>query len=82
MPAINDFYTKLIDVDLPEVIDNLLNKKIKNFTSYNYFDENKEELVNFQPICFNIQDVLYLAKLVKKNTHVFDDNLIKKSAEK
>ena len=82
MPAINEFYTKLIDVPLPQLIEDLLNKKSKDFTTYNYFVGNDEELINIQPICFNIQDVLYISKLVKQNSTAFEDNLIKKSAEK
>ena len=82
MPAINEFYTKLIDVPLPDVLDNLLNKKTEKITSYDYFRENKEELINIQSICFNIQDLLYIAKIVKKNSQNFNDNLLRKSAER
>ncbi len=82
IPTINNFYTKLIDVTLPKVINDLFNKKME-LSVYDYFKDNNNELITIQPICFSIQDVLMIAKVVKNNTEYFKkDVLIVKSAEK
>jgi len=82
-PTINSFYTKLIDVTLPKVINDLFNKKIDDFTEYNYFQENKDELINIQPVCFSVQDVLMISKIVKSKSELFKKELVlTKSAEK
>jgi len=84
IPEVNNFYSKLINVNLPKVIDTLYNNKSnEEFTTFDYFKDNDDELINIQPICFNLQDVALLSKIVKQNTEVFSkDILLTKSAEK
>jgi hypothetical protein len=71
IPEINKFYDNLIDVSLPHVLDELINNVIKgkDVSKYDYFKENYEELVNIQCICFSIQDILLLLKIVKPKLH-------------
>ena len=84
MPEINKFYSKIINVKLPKVIEDLLNNNNNsNFRSYDYFKDNSDELLSIKSICFNIQNVLYIAKLVKQKSELFkEDVLMVKSAEK
>ena len=83
MPSILLFYNKLIDINLPRPIDEIFQKKVFNYNSYNYFKENPDELVNMQTMCFSSNDILFLYKLIKQNLEYFvEDNLIRKIIEK
>ena len=84
MPEINKFYSKIINVKLPKVIEDLIkNNDNSNFRTYDYFKDNSDELLSIKSICFNIQNVLHLAKLVRQKSELFkDDVLLVKSAEK
>ena len=83
IPEINKFFSILIDVSLPKEIDILLqNKNNSEYISYNYFKHNSDELIRVQPICFNVNDVMLLAKIVEsqKNEIFLKDILLTKSA--
>ena len=110
IPILNKFYEKIIDVQLPKVIDDLVNetgkkmednfcKKIFNFRHkkriekiderntpkppqdynqmppplFNYFEENYDEILHLQSICFNAQDILFLIELIGRNVDKFKD---------
>lgn len=47
---------------------------LSNFSKYNYFQENVEELVNIQCICFSIQDILLIVKYLKPKLNLFKNN--------
>jgi hypothetical protein len=71
------------------ITQNQNNCSLSNFSKYNYFKENKEELVNIQCICFSIQDILLIVKylkpkltLFKNNSQFSNSNLLIKSIEK
>ena len=100
IPLINTFYERLIDVELPHVLNNIVEERMNNpmFNarrprirknpsqrksiqqtevkpfkpiSYNYFEEHKEESVNMQCICFSIEDILLLVKLIRPKLNEF-----------
>jgi hypothetical protein len=55
---------------------------------YNFFKENNEELINVQCICFCVEDILFLVKIInenEKNINEFNDceqfNFFKKTIE-
>ena len=56
--------------------NNINNKKISikyHQTSYEYFKENKDEILHLQCICFSIQDILFIMSLINKNKKIFSD---------
>lgn len=67
LPEINKFCNELIKVKFPNVLDDLINNKFDYSTmmKYQYFDENKEELVNLQCVCFSIQDIITLINCIE-----------------
>lgn len=67
IPEMNRFYNELIQVELPHILNKLVIGEIKynEIEKYNYFDENNEELLNIQCVCFSIQDILLLIKYIK-----------------
>ena len=120
IPLINKFYDNLIDVQLPKVLDVLLQnhmkninvsnikqiilKKGRNYTgekakfnhffiennenkkeeknenynkmiteTYNYFQENNDEIFNIQCICFSIEDILFLISILKNRLKEFEN---------
>ena len=101
IPLINTFYERLIDVELPHVLNNIVEERMNNpmFNArrprirknpsqrksikqnevkpfkpiiYNYFEEHKEESVNMQCICFSIEDILLLVKLIRPKLNEFN----------
>ena len=105
IPIINKFYEKIVDVQLPKVLNDLIEKtKIKyneisqkkmfNFRKkikaqnicevkmgdssdttlpllFDYFNQNNEEILHLQSICFSIYDILFIISLIKRNVHIF-----------
>ena len=56
--------------------NNIINKKINikyHQTSYDYFKENKDEILHLQCICFSIKDILFIMSLINKNMQIFED---------
>jgi len=83
MPMINNFFKTLTNVKLPKIIEDLLDKKVSNLKSLDYFSHNKEQLINLQSICFSIDDLFVLFKTVKNNLDLFSHDIsLKKSLEK
>ena len=57
MPLLLEFIDKLKNIELPSYLDKLSNGKIDdNDFHYDYFSENKGEIIQFQSICFNLKD--------------------------
>ena len=109
IPILNKFYEKIIDVQLPKVLDDLINettnkmeknnfsrifnfrhiKKAKPYQNeetpktpgnkemppplYNYFQENSDEILHLQSICFCVEDILFLTELIGRNLQKFSD---------
>ena len=65
MPFILSFFEKLSKVELPSFIEKLL-KEEKNY-NYNYFEENKEQFVNYRSILYNINDIWCLLENINNN---------------
>ena len=104
---LNKFYDKVIDVQLPKIIEDLFNKtkiidqsfnkKIFNFRHnkkniqpsiinpkgpdneamppnlFQYFEENPDEILHMQSICFCLDDVKFLIELIGRNIQLFSD---------
>ena len=110
IPILNKFYEKLIDVQLPKVLEDLINKtsqkieqtsnrKIFNFRHkkkknaqeipvetpkgpdntvmppplFQYFEENSDEILHLQSICFTVEDILFLIELIGRDIQLFSD---------
>ena len=58
MPKLIEFFDLINNVKLPCFIDKLLNDKLSEDYSYDYFKENPEENIFYRNICFNL-DILY-----------------------
>ena len=52
-------------------INNENNNNEKKQIKYSYFNENPDELINIQCICFSIEDVLFLSKMAKSKIERF-----------
>jgi hypothetical protein len=111
IPILNKFYEKIIDIQLPKMIDDLFNettkklnnsnpkrlfnfrhKKIKKdivttpsgeeknadnpqFQSllYDYFEDNPDEILHLQSICFSVDDIIFLIDLIGRDLDSFKD---------
>ena len=57
MPEIFKIFSKLIDIELPPFIDDLINDKLDPNFIYDYFELNKDEKIMNYSVCFNHQDL-------------------------
>ena len=74
------------NVSLPPFIEDCIYNKLPNDFKYDYFQQNKDELINFRSICFNMREALALINSMEKcKTEIFEENdnlLLKKAFEK
>ena len=86
MPKLIELYENLTNVKLPNFIQKLINGELNDDYKFNYFDENKNEIIFHNSICFNIENIYLLLKNIKKNKEVLlNENInleLKKTIEK
>ena len=79
MPKVLDFFEKLIDVELPPLIEKIVQNTagedfIENcplfLYQYDYFKENPEELLRDISICYNVEDILAILDIIKNNQKI------------
>ena len=74
------------NVSLPSFIEDYINNKLPSDFKYDYFQQNKDELINFRSICFNMNEALALINNMEKcKTEIFENNdtdILKKVFEK
>ena len=74
------------NISLPKFIEDYINNKLPSDFKYNYFQQNKDELINFRSICFNIHEVLALINTIDKcRSEIFEypeTDVLKKVIEK
>ena len=71
LPSCLEFFNKIINVTLPSYIEKLINEPEKDNFYYDYFNENKNEIILHQSICFSINDFYTLFSIVEKNKDFF-----------
>lgn len=72
MPKVFDFYDKLIDVQLPPVLEKIINNQIDDsYNLYDHFKDNPNEKIAHSSICFTIDDVITLYKIINENEKDF-----------
>lgn len=72
MPKVFDFYDKLIDVQLPPVLEKIINNQTDDsYNIYDYFNDNPNEKIAHSSICFTIDDVITLYKIINENEKDF-----------
>ena len=54
-------------VKLPTFIQNFINNNLSPNFEYDYFQQNKNEVINYRSICFNIHEINALIKTIDKN---------------
>ena len=57
IPHIYKLFDKIIDIELPSFIDDLINDKLDSNFSFDYFKLNEDELIIHNSICFNYRDL-------------------------
>ena len=71
---------------MPSFIEDYINNKLPSDFKYDYFQQNKDELINFRSICFNMNEALALINNMEKcKTEIFENNdtdILKKVFEK
>ena len=80
IPILNDIYSKLTEIRLPNFLNFIIGNKIENYDlnfdyKYNYFKENIDEFIQLQCICISVNDILFILEIILKNKKQFE-NLI------
>ena len=75
MPKLLKFFEQSAEVKLPEFIEKIIDKENIDFDyKYNYFEENKEEIVYMRNICYNIDEIYFLIKNMKEHRNLIFNN--------
>ena len=68
------FYEKSINIDLPNFIEKYINNQLSEDYSYEFFNENQDEICANISICFTIDDLYNLVKGLEKNDNILTNN--------
>lgn len=71
MPEIFTFFDKLIDINLPDSIEDLL--KDENY-KYSYFNYYPKEIIRIDCICYSVKDMILLWDILYKNKKDFEND--------
>ena len=66
MPKVFEFYNKISQVTLPNIIQKLLNDKLPENYEYDFFKENPNKSILYRNIYFNIDELYSLISTVEK----------------
>ena len=67
MEKIDKIFEKLNNGKLPLFIENLIKQKLPKNYKYDYFEENNNRILNYNLICFNLEQFFVLLETMKKN---------------
>ena len=86
IPEIFKFFENIINVELPIFIDLFIKDKLEENYLYDYFNENKNEIMLHKSIIFSISDIICLLKNIENNKDILfknneDDNSIESPHE-
>ena len=84
IPQLYEIYDDIMSINLPVNIIQLIESKEleKVKYEYNYFSENKNEIIYHQSCCISFNDILALLKTLHNNKDLIFDENFKKSYEK
>ena len=66
MPEALKFFENITKVKLPPFIEKLVNGNLSNDFTFDYFNENSEEVVFHRSICFSVDDLMVLISNMEK----------------
>ena len=74
------FFEKTTNTNLPDFIEKYVNDELPKDYSYDFFNENKEQICAYISTCFNLSNLKYLIKGLRKSEYLFktDNPKIKK----
>ena len=77
MPSLVQFFEGILNVKLPDCIEQFINDELTDNFEYNYFQENPEEVVYHRSTCFTIDDLSIILEVMNKNKKIiFSDDSI------
>ena len=74
MESIMNYFEKVINVNIPSFIDKCANNELPEDYSYDYFEENKEQIYASISISFNVNNVFNLITGLEKGTFFKSNN--------
>ena len=77
MPKIFEFFNSVIDIQCPKFIEEFINEKLSKDYKYDYFNENKNEIILLNSFCITMNELTIVLNNMNLNI-----NLIKQDKEK
>jgi len=68
------FFEKVVNVNLPNFIEKYINNELSEDYTYEFFNENPDEICASISICFTIGNLCDLVKGLEKSQNLFKDN--------
>ena len=66
------FYDKIDNINLPEFIDKYINGQLPKDYTYEFFNENENQICSYISIWFNFNNLYYLINGLKKDDNWFN----------
>ena len=82
MPKLIELFENFINVKLPDFIEKLIDGNLNEDYKYDYFEENKNEVMIYKSICFSVDDIYFLVKNMKKSKEKIFQNIINNEIKK
>ena len=71
MPEVLNIFEEIQKVTLPNFIEKLIDDKLPEDYKYDFFQENPDEMINHRSICFRIDDINSIVKIIGLNEKIF-----------
>ena len=68
---LENIFNKITKVDLPPFIEKIIKEELPEDYEYNYFKENPDEVINYNCICFNLEQIKAIITSVQNCQRIF-----------
>ena len=66
MPKLLEFFEIVTKAKLPNFIEKLIDGNLNEDFKFNYFDENKDDIIIYNTTCFSVDNIYILVKTIEK----------------
>ena len=66
MPKLIEFFEMITNVKLPDFIEKLIDGNLNEDFNYDYFEENEDDIIIYNSICFSVDNIYTLVKNLEK----------------
>ena len=82
MPRLIEIFDSITNVKLPIFIEKLIDGNLNEDYKYNYFEENKNEVMIYKSICFSVDEIYFLVNNIRNSKEKIFQNIIDNEMKK